>query len=104
MPERREPQPRDGWHEEIVRQRALGWPDFHPEDYCHLCGGVNPSWWVDSDRFNTAFPDEPHIIVCPGCFTVAHEAATGLRCSWRLSPSTPFRPAVTTPSEEDTDA
>jgi hypothetical protein len=77
---------------EIVRQRALGWSDFHPEDHCHRCGGRNPSWHVDSDRFNTAFPSDPHVIVCPGCFVAAHEKATGLSASWTLVPATPFRP------------
>lgn len=82
---------------EIDEQRALGWPDFHPEDYCHRCGGRNPSWWVDSDRFNMAFgPPEQHPyqgIVCPGCFVEAHEKATGLHCTWMLvpDPTTPFR-------------
>ena len=81
--------------EEIDEQRRKGWVDFHPEDYCHRCGGRNPSWSVDSDRFNAAFgPPSEHPyqgIVCPGCFVEAHEAATGLTCSWELVPATPFR-------------
>ncbi len=82
---------------EIDAQRAEGWPDFHPEDYCHRCGGRNVgSWFVDSDRFDAAFgsPSEhPYQgIVCPGCFVEAHEQATGLRCTWKLEPATPFRP------------
>lgn len=82
--------------EEIERQRELGWPDFHPEDHCHRCGGVNvPAWYVDSDRFNAAFPDDPLIIVCPGCFVIAHEEATGLRTAWTLTPTTPFHPLET---------
>lgn len=82
--------------DEINEQRKRGWPDFHPEDYCHRCGGRNRSWFVDSDRFNAAYgpPDEhPHNgIVCPGCFIEAHEAATGLTTTWRLVPAQPFRP------------
>lgn len=85
--------------DEINEQRSKGWPDFHPEDYCHRCGGRNvSSWWVDSDRFNLAFgPPEQHPyqgIVCPGCFVDAHEKASGLTASWRLlpDPQTPFRP------------
>lgn len=84
--------------EEIDEQRRLGWPDFHPEDYCHRCGGRNPVWWVDSDRFNMAFgPPEQHPyngIVCPGCFVEAHERATGLRTVWKLTPDPTihFRP------------
>lgn len=82
--------------DEIDAQRALGWPDFHPEEYCHRCGGKNVwSWHVDSDRFNTAMgPPAEHQwngIVCPGCFVELHEAATGMRCSWTLVPYTPFR-------------
>lgn len=82
---------------EIDEQRKKGWPDFGPEDYCHRCGGRNVrSWSIDSDRFNAAFgPPESHPyqgIVCPGCFVEAHEKATGLACTWKLVPDTPFRP------------
>lgn len=75
---------------EIDEQRELGWSDFHPEDYCHKCGNRNiPSWSVDSDRFNAAFgSDHPYQgIVCPTCFVLAHEAATGLTATWRLVPT-----------------
>lgn len=81
---------------EIDQQRDQGWPDFHPEDYCHRCGAPNPSWSVDALRFNAAMgPSESHGwegIVCIGCFVQLHEAATGLTCTWRLVPDTPFRP------------
>lgn len=81
--------------DEIDRQRELGWPDFHPEDYCHRCGGRNLSWFVESDLFNTAYPGRhPYNgIVCPGCFVEAHERATGLTTTWELRPtlSHPFR-------------
>ena len=70
-------------------------PDWHPEDYCHRCGGRNASWHVDSDRFNAAMgPPTLHRwngIICPGCFVELHEAATGLTATWTLSPDTPFR-------------
>lgn len=80
--------------EEIDRQREQGWPDFHPEDFCHRCGAPNPSWTVDSDRFNAAMGD-PNThkwsgIVCVGCFVRLHEWATGITCTWRLVPETPF--------------
>lgn len=83
--------------EEIARQRERGWPDFHPEDYCHRCGGRNvASWFVDSDRFNAAMgAPEDHQwngIICPGCFVELHEQATGLMATWKLAPDTPFRP------------
>lgn len=90
----------DEWRvtlDEIDRQRERGWPDFHPEDYCHRCGAPNPSWSVDSDRFNTAMGDPGSHrwqgIVCVGCFVRLHEAATGLTCTWRLVPETPFQAA-----------
>lgn len=31
----------------IKKQRSLGWPDIHPEDYCHICGQANEIWYVD---------------------------------------------------------
>lgn len=82
--------------DEINAQRAFGWPDFHPEEYCHRCGGKNVwSWHVDSDRFNVAMgPPSEHQwngIICPGCFVELHEASTGMRCSWTLVPYTSFQ-------------
>ena len=76
---------------EMDEQRRLGWPDFHPEEFCHRCGGKNVrSWWVDSDRFNAALghPNEhPYNgIVCPGCFVELHEMATGMQTTWKLVP------------------
>ena len=61
----------------------------HPEDFCDLCGGKNPVWWVDSDRWNMALNQA--VIACPSCFVAAHEAATGMHCMWKLEPATPFR-------------
>ena len=79
----------------MATQRAAGWPEWHPEDYCHRCGGRNASWHVDSDRFNAAMgPPTLHRwngIICPGCFVELHEAATGLTATWTLSPDTPSR-------------
>jgi hypothetical protein len=72
--------------EEIERQRSLGWPDFHPEDFCHECGRANlSSWAIDSDRWNLAM-GAPQGIVCPQCFVEKWEEATGLRAHWRLVP------------------
>lgn len=51
---------------DIPAQRAAGWPDFHPEDYCHRCGRRNPCWfspeWVELTGGNGG-------ILCPPCFT-----------------------------------
>lgn len=74
---------------EIDRQRSLGWPDFHPEDYCHRCGGRNvPSWFTAHALFNEAFgPPETHPhngIVCPSCFVTEHERQTGSTTTWEL--------------------
>ena len=89
----------------MATQRAAGWPDWHPEDYCHRCGGRNASWHVDSDRFNAAMgPPTLHRwngIICPGCFVELHEAATGLTATWTLSPDTPFRRRVTEEPADD---
>jgi hypothetical protein len=71
---------------EIARQRELGWPDFHPEDYCHACGRPNVrSWSVDSDRWNAAV-ERRGTVLCPPCFVARWEQATGMRAHWRLVP------------------
>lgn len=76
--------------EEIEEQRAAGWVDFHPEDFCHKCGRRNISWCVDSDRFNMAMKvlnGRPRSgIICPVCFVLAHEAAFDVHGTWRLVP------------------
>lgn len=86
--------------EEIDEQRAKGWPDFHPEDFCHRCGGKNVrSWYSDNDRWNTALGSlktgvNYNGIICPGCFVQLHESATGLQITWKLipDPQQSFRP------------
>jgi hypothetical protein len=92
---------------EIDRQRSKGWTDFHPEDYCHRCGNHNPSWWIDSDRFNIAMGSHTHHqwngIVCPSCFVSLHEEATGLQTTWQLIPAAPFRPIDCERSSHDDD-
>lgn len=76
---------------EIDYQRALGWPDFDPEDYCHRCGCRNCVWWTDSDRFNLALgahgvdPDWAGII-CIACFVELHKEKTNLKTVWKLVP------------------
>lgn len=66
----------------------------HSEDHCQRCGAPNPSWFVDSDRFNAAMDAlglTSAVIVCVGCFVEGHEKATGMTCSWKIAPATPFR-------------
>lgn len=60
----------------IDAQRERGWPDFHPEDFCHRCGNRNLSWHVDADTWNTVMRGgDPagwgdwQEIICPPCFT-----------------------------------
>jgi len=72
--------------ESIKEQRAKGWPDWHPEDYCHHCGQRNiKPWYADSALWNQAA--EVHEILCPQCFVEAYEAATGESPIWRLAPT-----------------
>jgi hypothetical protein len=58
---------------EIARQRSLGWPDFHPESYCHKCGRKNIRAWYS--------PEWPVLtgghggIWCPVCFAGLDAAA-----------------------------
>lgn len=83
--------------EQIAQQRAAGWPDFHPEDFCHRCGRRNlTSWCVNSRLWNAAIrqPDEANIregyptseIICPQCFDEADVDVAGTYRTWRLVP------------------
>lgn len=52
----------------IAKHREAGWPEFHPETYCHRCGAVNAqSWTAPSELFNLAADTVE--IICPPCFT-----------------------------------
>lgn len=74
--------------EEVIRQRALGWPDFHPEEFCHRCGRRNvSSWYVDSDLWDAATEGRERggvDILCPPCFVELFERASQTSCSWEL--------------------
>lgn len=78
--------------EEIDQQRAAGWPDWHPEAYCHRCGSQNlASWytpghwwtrvWAASDENEASYQG----IVCPQCFAEL-AAQSGLTPTWVLVP------------------
>jgi hypothetical protein len=70
----------------IVAQRAAGWPDFHPEDFCHRCGRRNPCWSASRAAWAVARGDDHGGgIVCPSCFIELHEAATGAKVNWGLT-------------------
>ena len=60
---------------EIVRQRQIGWVDFHPEDFCHVCGHRNPCWSTGGD-WDVVFPGH-NGIVCPTCFATLYADAIG---------------------------
>lgn len=75
---------------EIARQRSLGWPDFHPEDYCHRCGVANPLWFTDRESWLTATAawaaeTGREGICCPRCFFEMHEAAVGEAVIWEIA-------------------
>jgi hypothetical protein len=62
--------------EEIGRQRAMGWPDFHPEDFCHRCGRRNPVWSGDLRDWRIATEQRPRgvlDILCPSWIRDAAE-------------------------------
>jgi hypothetical protein len=78
--------------DDIKAQRSLGWPDFHPEDYCHKCGAPNMLWFVDRDVWLTATAEWAKEtgregICCPRCFAEMHAEATGRRVTWKLVPA-----------------
>lgn len=73
--------------EEIHRQRALGWPDIHPEDVCHRCGRRNLVWHVDYEHWATATRNRERgdlDILCPSCFAELYQAETGMRIVWEM--------------------
>ena len=73
---------------EIPAQRAKGWPDFHPETFCHRCGHRNMNWWTEGDDWATATDDLSRReleILCPPCFADLWEQATGERVAWKVS-------------------
>lgn len=73
--------------DEVLRQRDLNWPDFHPERFCHRCGRRNINWYVESSFWNDAVAGPGRGVVsilCPVCFVEQHEAATGLHIIWEV--------------------
>ena len=74
--------------EYLADQKAAGWPDVHPEDYCHACGRPNPAWFADSAQWNLATRSDPrghYAILCPSCFVAAWEREAGGTVAWRMS-------------------
>lgn len=75
----------------ILAQRAAGWPDFHPEDYCHRCGVRNPRWFTDRETWldaTSAWAAQTgrEGICCPLCLAEMHAEANGREIIWRFEP------------------
>lgn len=76
---------------EIDAQRVAGWPNFHPEDYCHRCGHRNVSWYTNNSTWDPVMrggdPNgwgEWQEIVCVPCFTELAERLHG-PSTWRVT-------------------
>ncbi len=74
---------------EIANQRAKGWPEFHPEDFCHQCGRRFEPWF--SPEFDEVRGDDEATalawtIVCPTCYVNRAVEVTGER-SWTITKS-----------------
>lgn len=83
----------------ITEQRAAGWPDMHPEDFCHRCGAANPMWVTTREAWltaTTAWAAETgrEGICCPRCFIDMYEAATGQCAIWQLAIDGPVLSAI----------
>src|SRR5690606_23608095 len=67
----------------IEQQREKGWPDFHPEDYCHKCGDrIDPNWCASREDWTAAtsvWAQETgrEGICCIRCFAGMLSEATG---------------------------
>lgn len=77
--------------EYIAGQREAGWPDIHPEDYCHKCGTRNMLWVASREDWlaaTSAWATETgrEGICCPQCFAEMHEEQADGRVVWVLTP------------------
>lgn len=72
--------------EAIDEQRRKGWPDFHPEHYCHRCGHKNVSWYTDAATWNQVVlkGDPWNGIICIPCFIGLAEVQDGPQ-AWRIT-------------------
>lgn len=86
----------------IKKQREQGWPDMHPEDYCHRCGNVNPSWFTTRGDWlaatsKWAAETGREGICCPQCFEEMFNEATGSKISLQIIPIYLQGPRATDP-------
>ncbi|GAA1404009.1 hypothetical protein [Oerskovia paurometabola] len=76
----------------IKAQRDQGWPDMHPEDYCHRCGARNDiNWCASAEDWQTATAawaaeTGREGICCVPCFIQMHREATGRDVTWVPTP------------------
>lgn len=72
----------------IDTQRRTGWPDIHPESFCHRCGQRNPVWHAAPALWNEGTASRPRgrgDILCPTCFATEYERAyPDAFASWEL--------------------
>lgn len=69
----------------------------NPVGECSYCGQLQSiTWSTDLDRWETAMTGAGHTYesLCPSCFVMWHEQATGMRTTWMLvpDPKATFRP------------
>lgn len=76
----------------LNEQRTLGWPDWHPEDYCHRCFETNVSWYVDTPEWTDVMrggdPDgwgRWQEIICIPCFIALADAHYGNGQAWTMA-------------------
>lgn len=72
----------------IKKQRTLGWPDMHPEDYCHRCGIKIPMWCTDRETWLKATSDWALETGREGicCFHCLAEMMPGKPPTWWIVP------------------
>ncbi|MCU1418689.1 MAG: hypothetical protein JWP32_2863 [Schumannella sp.] len=74
----------------IKEQREQGWPDVHPETFCHRCGERNMPWCANREDWvtaTTAWAAETgrEGICCPRCFADMFREQTGTDPTWVLT-------------------
>lgn len=79
----------------ILDQRTAGWPDMHPEDFCHICGTQNMSWAATRADWLAATTPWAEAtgregICCPQCFAEMYTENTGTKKTWMLIDSATF--------------
>lgn len=67
----------------VALVRALYWrfARFHPYEICGDCGRpvgrCTASWWAAPDELWNEVTNDPHLVLCPPCFT-SRAAAAGI--------------------------